>query len=215
MEGLEKEESKDLFIQLARSILKDNPTSTVESAIDSITAMTGGHPLSLELIAKNISSIYDIEEMKKEIKISEASMYDPEERLRTLNACFDYTINKLDTIIQDILQKTTLFKSPFPIAAAKEIFDAKKEDIINLYNRSLLTIIQTHDIYGKIEDPQYLLYKFHPATRNYIEDKIKESKDRDYYVTLISQYSEKFANFYYKLAKDTFNSIENQDKDLY
>lgn len=213
LEGLGKKESKELFIQLARSILKDNQTLTVESAIDSITSMTGGHPLSLELIAKNISSIYDIEEMKKEIKISEASINDPEERLRTLNACFDYTISKLDTFLQDILQKITLFKSPFPIAAAQQIFDAKKEDIINLYNRSLLTTIQTHDIYGKIEDPQYFLYKFHPATRNYVEDKIKENKDMDFYVTLTTKYNEKFANFYYNLAKDTFYSIENHDKD--
>jgi tetratricopeptide (TPR) repeat protein len=212
LQGLEKKESTELFIQLARSILRDNPTSTVESAIDSITAMTGGHPLSLELIARNIVSIYDIEEMKKEIKISKASINDPEKRLRTLNACFDYTVSKLDSILQEILQKITLFKSPFPIDASEEIFDAKKEDIINLYNRSLLTTIQSHDIYGKIEDPKYFLYKFHLVTRNYLENKIKESGNSDFEGKK-REYSEKFANFYYHFANDTFNAIENEDED--
>ena len=212
LEGLEKKESKELFEQLARSILKDNPTSNVESAINSITAMTGGHPLSLELIAKNISSIYDIEEMKKEIKISKVSINDPEKRLRTLNACFDYTVSKLDANLQDILQKITLFKSPFPIAAGEEIFVAKKEDIINLYNRSLLTRIESHDIYGRIENPEYFLYKFHIVTRNYLENKIKERGNSDFDGKK-RKYNKKFANFYFHLANDTFNAIENEDED--
>jgi hypothetical protein len=61
-----------------------------------------------------------------------------QERFKSLEACFSYTLNKLDKPLRKLLPKLTLFKSPFPISAV-EIFNVQKGDITNLYNRSLLS----------------------------------------------------------------------------
>ena len=57
-----------------------------------------------------------------------------EERFRTLQACFDSTIKRLDNKLQELLPKLTLFKSPFPLSAVVEIFGANENEILDLYD---------------------------------------------------------------------------------
>ena len=211
LEGLDKDESQDLFIRLAYPVIHNylqpkkkkedikayaeakvevkTKTTTIaddtghdhfiinnneiQSSIDKIIEITGGHPLSLEIIANNIESIYDLQDASSEIKINQTNRGNPEERLKTLEACFDYTFDKLNKMLKNLLLKLTIFNSPFPIDAPIEIFkndSLDKRYIEQLYSRSLVTRIESGDLYGKL-NLKYLLYTFHPATRNYLDNK--------------------------------------------
>ena len=113
-----------------------------------------------------------------------------EERFKSLEACFGYTINRLENALRELLPKLLIFKSPFPISAALEIFAVQKSNITNLYNRSLLTRIDS-------ENPEYLLYYIHPALRSYLQNKSDKN--------LESEYGKTFSRYYLKFLSDTYN----------
>ena len=246
LEGLDKYESRDLFIRLTSPDISkyiqskkksdyDKATEStavtskaldnyhdndnlitysdeIQSYIDEIIKITGGHPLSLEIIAKNIDSIYDLQNISSQLNISEASMYNPEERLQSLDACFDYTFNKLSKKLKNLLLKLTIFNSPFPIDAPIKIFDDdsyNESDIIQLYNRSLVTRIEFDDLYGKI-NMKYWLYTFHPATRNYLDNKIRKPISKDsfgFLDSLLKDNRESFSFYYLDLLSYIYDSI--------
>ena len=141
--------------------------------------------------------------MLKNLGLGVVNPEEESERLRTLEACFQYSINNLDETLKQLLPKLTLFKSPFPITAASEIFKVDKANIINLYNRSLLTRIESDVIYGKMEDPEYLLYNIHPALQNYLQKMLDKVGARN----LEFEYGEKYSNYYYNLVWGTYNAI--------
>jgi hypothetical protein len=132
VKGLEENESKELFAIFTRSVIGDNSYNDkeIQTAIDGIIKMTSGHPLSLEIIASNIDSIYDIEKVANEIQIEEDNVYSPDERLRSLQACFDYTVNRLNERLKSLLLNLTMFHSPFPIDAPAKIFGNNQDDIV-------------------------------------------------------------------------------------
>jgi predicted GNAT superfamily acetyltransferase len=74
-----------------------------------------------------------------------------------------------------------------------------------LYDRSLLTIINSNEIYGNVRDPDYWLYSFHPAVRNYVQFAINEKRQIRYGLEI--EYREKFSEYYYNLLKSTYDSI--------
>ena len=213
LEGLNGDESRELFSMLVVEQYLKNPSSDrIKQKIDSLLQKTGGHPLSIEIMAKNITSVEEIEEISNNLR-DKVNVDEPNKRLQSLKASFDYTINKLDGNLKDLLQLLTFFNSPFPLHAPEEIFVAKRKDVINLYNRSLITRIESDHIYGKIEDPEYWLYKFHPATRNYVENEINQKTgDKNFYNILEGEYGEKFADFYCCLLDNTF-AIEKEGKE--
>ena len=213
LKGLDAHESKKLFYTLVIDEYLRNPSSEkVQKTIENLLQKTGGHPLSIEIMAKNITTVEEIEEISKRLG-DKVNRDESNKRLQSLKASFDYTINKLDTDLKDLLQKLAFLKSPFPISAAEEIFGAKKVDVINLYNRSLLTRVESDYAYGKIKEPQYWLYKFHPAIRNYVEDEITQRGYTNLYNMLEREHGEIFADFYFHLLDNTF-AIEKEDKEV-
>jgi tetratricopeptide (TPR) repeat protein len=231
--GLEREESQELFSILTRPIIIQQEglaNDNIKKNIDKIIKVTGGHPLSLELIVSNIDNIYDIEKMVDEmqIQIGQASIYNPDERLRSLQGSFDYTVNRLNEKLGNLLLNLSIFNSPFPIDAPVKIFlddkgsdenNYQQDDIVQLYNRSLLTRIQADDLYGKM-NLKYWLYFFHPATRNYVDSKKKDLKSKDvdgivgsysFGEYLQKEYGEKFSFYYYNLVSDMHNSIGKEN----
>ena len=214
--GLQNDESQELFSKIARPILGEwAPDSQNVKSIDKIIKATGGHPLSLELIANNFDSIENLEKMAGEMqfKIGESSIYDPEERLRSLQASFDYTVNALGEKLIGLLLRLSIFNSPFPIKAPANILSSVSDDyvydmsdITQLYNRSLITRIESDDLYGKIKS-DYWLYTFHPATKNYVEDKIQKELINNQIQTLQPYEKKNFGYFYLNLLADTYNSI--------
>ena len=194
LEGLSEKESKDLFngLVVADNLLRNPKNEKVKELIKNLLKQTGGHPLSIELIAKNIKSVEELEELSEGLGtvLVDRTRTASEKRFKTLEACFSYTINKLDKPLRELLPKLTLFKSPFPISAAVEIFGVQKGDITNLYNRSLLNRIES-------EYPDYLLYSIHPALRSYLEN----ISDKN----LESEYGEAFSRYYWTFLSDTYN----------
>ena len=194
LEGLSETESMDLFNELvvADKLLRNPKNKKVKELIQNLLKKTGGHPLSIELIAKNITSVEELEDISKDLgtKQVDRTRAASEERFKSLEACFGYTLNKLDNTLRELLPKLTLFKSPFPISAVVDIFAAKKGDIVNLYNRSLLTRIEA-------ENPDYLLYYIHAALRIYLQN----ISDKD----LGSEYGEAFSIYYLKFLWDIYS----------
>jgi NB-ARC domain len=191
LEGLGKGESIDLFNGLVTDKLLKNPKNKkVIGLIQNLLKKTGGHPLSIELIAKNITSVEELDGISESLGTAEVHRTESEKRFESLKACFGYTLNKLDNALRELLPKLTLFKSPFPMSAPLEIFTAQKSDIINLYGRSLLTRIDS-------ENPDYLLYDIHPALRSYLQN----ISDKN----LESEYGEAFSRYYLNFLSDIFN----------
>jgi tetratricopeptide (TPR) repeat protein len=129
-----------------------------------------------------------------------------EKRFQTLHACFDYTINSLDTTLQQLLHRITLFRSPFPLSAAVEIFSANENEILDLYDRSLLTLVDSDERYGKVEDPDYWLYNFHPAVKNYVVGKWRKTEGE-----LETKYGVRYSTYYYNLLQSTDSSIGTEN----
>ena len=117
--------ARSYSLKSARPILGDGTTDSENiQAIDKIIKVTGGHPLSLEIIASNIDSIHDLKKMADEmqIKIGELRIYNPDERLRSLQASFDYTVDGLGEKLKGLLLRLTIFNSPFPVEAPVRFF---------------------------------------------------------------------------------------------
>ncbi|MDF2736270.1 MAG: ATPase-like [Nitrososphaeraceae archaeon] len=186
LDGLDIEEGVRLFTILAGTDLEEDPENI--KAIQEIVNKTDGHPLSIEVLAKSYQGL-GVDEFTEMISHLGLGIVNPtiEKRLITLEATFDYSLNSLDENIKVLLPKLTIFNSPFPISAALDIFNAKKEDVTHLYNRSLLTRIASDEC-GRIPRQEFWLYDFHPVIRNYLQ-KIVMNK----YFKLEEEYGEKFS----------------------
>ena len=95
-----------------------------------------------------------------------------------------------------------LFSSPFPISAAVEIFGVTENEILDL-------TIDLDELYGKVLDPNYWLYSFHPAVRNYVEDLTKEKKQS--YHELKIKYKERFSEYYCSLFAIQYGSLDKEN----
>jgi len=128
LEGLSESESIDLFngLVVADKLLRNPKNEKVKGLIQNLLKQTGGHPLSIELIARNITSVEELEELSEGLGTQQVDRTASDERFKSLEACFGYTLNKLNNALRELLPKLTLFKSPFPISAAVEIFGVKK-----------------------------------------------------------------------------------------
>ena len=76
-----------------------------------------------------------------------------------------------------------------------------------MFSRSLLSRIESDDIYGKIENHEYWLYNFHPAVRNYLEDEIGQIGDRNFE----KEHGELFSKYYYDLLIETDKAIGQEE----
>jgi hypothetical protein len=153
-------------------------------------------PLSVGVLAKNVRSIKQVEQVS-EILGNYINKDEPNKRLQSLQESLGFTINNLDDKLRQLLSNLILFKSAFPISAATEIFGAQEEDILNLYECALLTRIESDDAYGRIEKPEYWLYKLHPAIRNYLESRMEENLEQEY--------GEAFSEYYRNFVSNTYS----------
>ena len=119
---------------------------------EEILKKTGGHPLSIEIIARNLRSVHELKNLSNNLGLM-GDPTRPEERFLTLHACFDYTIRRLDNKLQELIPKLTIFKSPFPISGAVVIFSISENEILDLYDRSLLKLVNLDELYGRIQNP--------------------------------------------------------------
>ena len=110
--GLSVEEGTELFIRLADSL---KPSEDIRRAIMKIVQGVGGHPLSIEILARNYkgSGLEGIENIFKNLDLNIVNPVEEEEHLRPVQASFAYSINALDLKLRNLLSNLSFFKSPF------------------------------------------------------------------------------------------------------
>lgn len=175
LDGLIEEDGLSLFINLASKNLqsqKDN--SEIIEKIKSIIEKVGGHPLAIELLARSYKGkgLEELNSMLSTIGIGVVNPRSSEERLKSLEACFDYSIGFINPNLEELLLRLTAFNSSFPSKIVGKTFNTNEEWLEELYEHSLLQRIEK-DEFGDLER-EFWLYDTHPVIRAYLHKKIKE-----------------------------------------
>jgi predicted ATPase len=97
IEGLPVEDASKLFIRIAGNYLTTPILLEVQSKIEEICKMVDGHPLAIKLLAGAYKGggVNRLIEMHDELYATIESKREPEERLRSISACFDYSYSRL------------------------------------------------------------------------------------------------------------------------
>lgn len=93
LEGLREDDSNNLFSELAvdEQLKELSAQQQARQIINDMIKKTGGHPLSIEILAKNIRSIEEVEEVS-EILGSQVNRNEPVKRLRSLEESLKFTL---------------------------------------------------------------------------------------------------------------------------
>ncbi len=204
LDGLTPEEGRDLFMDIARSKFPDGQVPRqIIPMIEALSIKTGGHPLSLEILA----SMYkgglapEIRTMLEHLESGVEDEGEEGEYRASLKKCFGFSLERLPQSHKTLLPKLIIFNSPFTAAAAAYVYDIKEGEtttILNdLYNYSLLRRMDFAK-YGDIEG-EYNLYYFHPSVRNYLEN-LADTKEQ-----LEERYSEKLTKFFATFLQRLYN----------
>ena len=127
LKGLNVEEGIDLFIKYA-SAYKDH-LEDKNQLIETIVTKTGGHPLSLEILANSYEGggSKELEIISQTLGKDRENPFEPEERLQTLHRSFQYSIDKLDPFLKNLLPALTIFHSSFQSEAVERILNMKEQ----------------------------------------------------------------------------------------
>jgi tetratricopeptide (TPR) repeat protein len=216
LDGLSEAEGRDLFIELAINHFPiGGPSEKIRKALEELSKKAGGHPLSIELLARSYrgQGLSKLKGMLQHMGIGVINPKEETERLQSLRSCFEYSFDTLSHTQKDLLPKLTLFNSPFLEDAVKKIFDFKgsSEMLLDLYDHSLLRRIDfnedaRHD--SDSNDKNYYLYYFHPAIRNYLERKVTEGANSK---ELQEEYGNQFSLYYYKLIEEIYQAVGTEE----
>ena len=108
LEGLDIEKGIELFIEYAstyRKNLENKQNKALQDLLEKIVTRTGGHPLSIEILAKTYEGNGTIE-LQTILNTLGKERQDPlakEQRLLSLHESLKFSIDKLDSNIQEIL----------------------------------------------------------------------------------------------------------------
>jgi tetratricopeptide (TPR) repeat protein len=217
LKGLKVEEGINLFIKYASAY--KNHLEDKKQLIEIIVTKTGGHPLSLEILANSYEGggSRELEMISQTLGIERENPFEPEERLQTLHRSFQYSIDKLDLALKNLLPALTIFHSPFLSEAVDRIFIMEQKEhtqnnekkhidpLLKLYNKSLLSRIE-EDESGSFINDKFWLYSIHPALRNYLEDKYN-----NFIKNIEKKYTLHFCYYYYLLIIEIYNAWGKDD----
>jgi hypothetical protein len=124
IKGLSPKDGMNLFVQMANRHLMDSISPEMESKIGEICQLVDGHPLAIRLLggAYKGGGVGRLRQMHEELYSAIKNMREPTDRLRSINACFDYSYRRLSPKLKKELSRLTLLKSYFTSDAAKDIF---------------------------------------------------------------------------------------------
>jgi tetratricopeptide (TPR) repeat protein len=210
LKGLNQSEAINMFSRLVNRDTLKNPDTDTKNKIRKLLEKIDGHPLLIEIISKNITTVGQLDGMMKNIDIQQINIGEKTSRLQTIEACFGYTINLLNPKLQDILCNLLFFKSAFLPDAASSIFGITEEDLVNLYNRMLLKRVDSYvSTSTKIQlNHLYHMYGFHPGTRTYLENRCQfKSRTEE----IISKRKEEYVNYFDDFLKNLANQYAKKD----
>jgi tetratricopeptide (TPR) repeat protein len=206
LHGLNKTDGRDLFVEIANS--KHFIVGLPKSGLDLIEALSdrvGGHPLAIRLLAGSYQGrrISEIESMLHHTGLDYRNIMESEQRLKSIEACMDYSFNKLDKKSRSLLLKFVFFKSPFPTMAAEYIFKSSTSNLHELYARSFIDRNELIE-YGEVHE-KFWLYYFHPIVREYLKQKVRDANYR------LRKYEEElFSKFYATLIREARRHIRTE-----
>jgi len=203
LEGLSKEEGREMFLKVAHNKFSSNPSDKIKLMLESLSEKTGGHPLSIELLAHSYkkNGIPEIEKMLEHLGVGITKNSELNERLRSLELSFDFSIKALEKNYAEVLPKLTIFSSYFTPQGAEQILGINHDMLQTFYERSLLRRIDFDE-----DNPlEFRLYGFHAATRNYLEKQIDIP-------SLEQKVKESFVRYYEELSDFTYKSLSNEHR---
>ena len=201
LDGLSKEEGREMFLKLAPNQFPPKPLETIIKLLEQISEKTGGHPLSLELLARsyNGNGITELKKMLNNLGIGLTNPTKQNIRFQSLENSFAISLDALDEVHVKQLPKLAIFSSYFTPQGVQEIFGIDHDSLQEFYDHGLLRRIDFDE-----ENPlEFRLYHFHLATKNYLQRQVNMN-------SLKSQVKEKFIQYYDKLADHTYKSLSNK-----
>jgi tetratricopeptide (TPR) repeat protein len=218
LKGLKVEEGVDLFIKYSPTY--KNHFEDKKELIETIVTKTGGHPLSLQILANSYEGggSRELEIISQTLGIERENPFEPEIRLQTLHRSFQYSIDKLDPALKNLLPSLTILFSPFLSEAVNRIFirEQKKEyaqnsekkykdPLLKLYSKSLLERME-EDEFGSFINDKFWLYSIHPALRTYLEHKYN-----NFIKNIEKEYILDFCYYFYYLIIEIYNALGKDD----
>ena len=216
LDGLSETEGRDLFIGLAKNHFPKGkePTEEIKKALEEVSIRAGGHPLSVELLARSYrgGGLSTIKEMLEELGLGADNPKEETERLRSLESCFEYSFSTLPQTHRDLLPKLTLFNSPFPADALKKIFGIEEPEILlDVYDRSIIRRIEFDEYDADSDDDiatGFHSYYFDPAIKNYLQHEVVSDANKQ---DLEQEYGEQFFAILLQATEETYNAIGTKE----
>ncbi len=136
-----------------------------ESVVE-ICRLVRGLPLAIELAAswaKTLPCAQIAAEIRRSVDFLATTLHDVDPRHRSMRAVFDTSWRLLDPQEQQALQRLSVFRGGFGLAAAEQVAGASAWLIAQLIDKSLLT----HHVNGQ--------YEMHELLRQYVGERLSQS----------------------------------------
>ena len=183
-------------MQSARRVRRDFELEADDlTYVARICRMVQGTPLGILLAASWLEALTPreiVEEISRSLDFLETEMHDLPERQRSLRAVFEYSWNLLTEQERMLFAQFSMFRGGFTRDAALQITGTNLRALTVLVNKSLL---RRDNVSGR--------YEVHELLRQYAEEKLEQSADRDsasaaysrYYLELLAQLTPKLKGF--------------------
>lgn len=151
-----------LFVDRVHRIRHDFSLAEEAGNIIEICRLVQGMPLALELAAawvKALPCAQIVREIKRNVDFLATTFEDVDPRHRSLRAVFDTSWQMLKPQEQQVMQRLSVFRGGFGLAAAEQVADASPLILAQLIDKSLLY----HQAEGK--------YEMHELLRHYVKDR--------------------------------------------
>lgn len=169
LDGLPVSDGVDLFKGLVRKPL--DVSGEVAKMLETVISKTGGHPLAIELLSRSYrgGGIDELKKMNEHLGMRTTNPFAEHERLKSLKACFDYSLDLLNSKEKKCIKELTLFSSYFVERAVREITSNKSGTMLEkFYDLSLLRKLYLSQ---SATLDQYCYY-FHPIVKEYLASSI-------------------------------------------
>lgn len=150
-----------LFADRVRRLRHDFSLADEAANVIQICRLVQGMPLALELAAawvKALPCAQIVREIERNVDFLTTTFADVDPRHRSLRAVFDTSWQMLKPHERQVLQRLSVFRGGFGLAAAEQVADASPQLLSQLIDKSLLY----HQAEGK--------YEMHELLRHYVTD---------------------------------------------
>lgn len=165
-DGVAAYSAVQLFVDRAKRRRGHFSLAAEKESVVEICRLVRGLPLAIELAAswvKTLSCAQIAGEIRRNVDFLATTLQDVDPRHRSMRAVFDTSWQLLDAQEQHALQRLSVFRGGFGLAAAEQVAGASAHLIAQLIDKSLLT----HHRSGQ--------YEMHELLRQYVAEQLSKS----------------------------------------